>query len=185
MTGPSLSEFNQYVEYVELYQDTYVCVCACVLSHVQLFATPWSVAHQAPLSISRQENWSGLPFLSPGNLPDPEGGSPSLLCLLYCRLSRVLFIRALIPSLVNSIRLHLRTPSPWGLGFNLNLVAEDTDPQPMVVPKTTLASQIYLVAPWLQCVAVLTALISDHGYKAESAEERCPGQFLRRLSAGS
>ena len=53
-----------------------MCVCACVLSHVQLFATPWSIAHQAPLSISRQENWSGLPFLSPGNLPDPEGGEP-------------------------------------------------------------------------------------------------------------
>ena len=64
-------------------------------------------------------------------------------------------------------------------------MAEDTEPQPMVVPKTTLASQIYLVAPWLQCVAVLMALISDRGNKAESAGERCPGQFLRRLSAGS
>ena len=39
-------------------------VCACVLSHVQLFATPWTVAHKAPLSIgfSRQEYWSELPF---------------------------------------------------------------------------------------------------------------------------
>ena len=37
------------------------------------FATPWSVAHQAPLSIGfpRQEYWNGLPFLSPGDLPDP------------------------------------------------------------------------------------------------------------------
>ena len=36
-------------------------------------ATPWSVAHQAPLSmgLSRQEYWSGLPFPSPGDLPDP------------------------------------------------------------------------------------------------------------------
>ena len=43
------------------------------LSSVQLFVTPWTVAHQAPLSMgfSRQEYWSGLPFLSPGNLPDP------------------------------------------------------------------------------------------------------------------
>ena len=43
------------------------------LSHVQLFATPWTVALQAPLSMgfSRQENWSGLPFPSPGDLPDP------------------------------------------------------------------------------------------------------------------
>ena len=42
-------------------------------SCVQLFATPWTVAHQAPLSMefSRQEYWSGLPFPSPGNLPIP------------------------------------------------------------------------------------------------------------------
>ena len=42
-------------------------------SHVQLFVTPWTVAHQAPLSMrfSRQEYWSGLPFPSPGDLPNP------------------------------------------------------------------------------------------------------------------
>ena len=36
--------------------------------------TPWTVAHQAPLSMefSRQEYWSGLPFLTPWELPDPE-----------------------------------------------------------------------------------------------------------------
>ena len=46
---------------------------ACVLSHVQLFATPWTVACQAPLSMgfSRQEYWSGLPFPSPGDLTNP------------------------------------------------------------------------------------------------------------------
>ena len=52
------------------------------LSSVQLFATPWTVAHQAPLSMgfSRQEYWSGLPFPSPGDLPDPgiERRSPAL-----------------------------------------------------------------------------------------------------------
>ena len=44
------------------------------LSHVQLFATPWTVAYQAPPSMgfSRQENWSGLPFPSPGDLSNPE-----------------------------------------------------------------------------------------------------------------
>ena len=45
-------------------------------------ATPWTVAHQAPLPMefSRQEYWSGLPFLSPGDLPDPgmEPRSPAL-----------------------------------------------------------------------------------------------------------
>ena len=51
------------------------------LSRVRLFATPWTVAHQAPLSMgfSRQEYWSGMPFPSPGDLPDPgsEPGSPT------------------------------------------------------------------------------------------------------------
>ena len=52
-----------------------------LLSRVQLFATPWTVAYQAPLSMgfSRQEYWSGLPFPSP-DLPNPgiEPGSPAL-----------------------------------------------------------------------------------------------------------
>ena len=52
------------------------------LSHVRLFATPWTLAHQAPPSMgfSRQEYWSGLPFSSPGDLPDPgiEPRSPTL-----------------------------------------------------------------------------------------------------------
>ena len=44
-----------------------------LLSRVWLFAIPWTVAYQAPPSMefSRQEYWSGLPFLSPGDLPDP------------------------------------------------------------------------------------------------------------------
>ena len=52
------------------------------LSSVRLFVTPWTVAHQAPLSMgfSRQEYWSGLPFPSPGCLPNPgiEPRSPTL-----------------------------------------------------------------------------------------------------------
>ena len=52
------------------------------LSRVQLFATPWTVAYQAHLSMkfSRQEYWSGLPFPSPGDLPDPgiKPRSPTL-----------------------------------------------------------------------------------------------------------
>ena len=58
----------------------------CVLSHVPLFATPWTGAHQAPLSMgilqarilkwvampsSREDDWSGLPFPTQGDLPDP------------------------------------------------------------------------------------------------------------------
>ena len=52
------------------------------LSRVRLFATPWTVAHQTSPSMgfSRQEYWSGLPFPSPGDLPDPgiELRSPAL-----------------------------------------------------------------------------------------------------------
>ena len=53
-----------------------------LLSRVRLFAIPWTVARQAPLSMgfSRQEYWSGLPFPSAGDLPDPgiEGRSLAL-----------------------------------------------------------------------------------------------------------
>ena len=52
------------------------------LSCIRVFATPWTVAYQAPLSMgfSRQEYWSGLPFPSPEDLPDPEiePGPPAL-----------------------------------------------------------------------------------------------------------
>ena len=74
-------------------------------SHVQLSATPWAVACQAPLSIqfSRQEYWSGLPLPSPGDLPDsgtePESpawqtdslpeppGKPIYVCMHYLYIS--------------------------------------------------------------------------------------------------
>ena len=53
-----------------------------LLSHVQLFATSWTVAHQAPPSMefSRQEYWSGFPFPSPEDLPNPgiKPGSSAL-----------------------------------------------------------------------------------------------------------
>ena len=52
------------------------------LSRVRLFVTPWTVAYQAPSSVgfARQECWSGLPFTSPGDLPNPgiEPRSPTL-----------------------------------------------------------------------------------------------------------
>ena len=63
-----------------LHDITYLCV---VVSCVWLFVTAWTVAHQAPLSLefSRQECWSGLPLLSPGNFPKPwiKLRSPALL----------------------------------------------------------------------------------------------------------
>ena len=58
-----------------------VVVMVELLSHVQLFAAPWTVARQAPLSMGfpRQEYWIGMPFPSPGDPPDPgtEPTSPA------------------------------------------------------------------------------------------------------------
>ena len=52
-------------------------------SHVQLFVTPWSLDHQAPLSVgfSRQEYWNGFPCLPPEGLPEP-GVEPASLASL-------------------------------------------------------------------------------------------------------
>ena len=69
MTPPSLSLFSGHKNQAKQ-------------SRVRLFVTPWMVAYQGPWSMgfSRQENWSGLPFPSPGDLPNPgiEPGSPAL-----------------------------------------------------------------------------------------------------------
>ena len=73
--------------YILIYVHTHVCIVS-LLSHVRLFVTPWTVAHQAPLPVklSRQGYWSGLPFSSPGNLLDLgiKPGSPALQVILYC-----------------------------------------------------------------------------------------------------
>ena len=60
------------------------------LSPVRLYAIPWTVAHKAPLSMgfSRQEHWNGLPFPSPGALPNPmikpiEGTCPNIIMAIY------------------------------------------------------------------------------------------------------
>ena len=56
------------------YGITYVAAAVYLLSHVRLFATPWTVAHQAPLSMGfpRQEYWTSVPFPFPGDLLDPR-----------------------------------------------------------------------------------------------------------------
>ena len=60
----------------------------CVLNCLRLSVTPWTEAHQGPLSMefSRQEYWSGLPFPSPGvqvGIIPPQGLNSCLLCLLH------------------------------------------------------------------------------------------------------
>ena len=82
------------------------------LSCVQLFATPWTVAYQAPQSMgfSRQEYWRGLPFPSPGDLPNPgiDPGSPALQTdvlpsreAYWSRVSEVFFLLCLLPPVVS------------------------------------------------------------------------------------
>ena len=81
MLGSAAKQTNKQTKTTFRYKmDT--CVHALSLSHVFLFATPWTVAHQAPLSMgfSRQEHWRGLPSPPPGDLPHPgiEPTSPAL-----------------------------------------------------------------------------------------------------------
>ena len=70
------------------------CVCMlCGFSCVQLFVTPWTVAHQAPLSMgfSRQEYWSGLPCPRPGDFLT-QGLNPRLLSLLHWQVGSLLLV---------------------------------------------------------------------------------------------
>ena len=64
-----------------IFRDVYVCVymCAQSLSCVRLFATPWTVARQAPLSVGilQEEYWSGLPSVLQGIFPT-QGSNPGL-----------------------------------------------------------------------------------------------------------
>ena len=71
----NLNFYNIFIN-VWLVSEVKLLIC------VRLFATPWTVAYHAPLSMrfSKQEYWSGLPFPSPEDLPDPgiKPGSPTL-----------------------------------------------------------------------------------------------------------
>ena len=69
--------------------NIWYCCCACMFSCVQLFATPWTVAHQAPLSVgfSKQIYWNGLPCLLQGIFPT-QGSH--LLCLLLWKADSLL-----------------------------------------------------------------------------------------------
>ena len=81
---PLVTTIYQSQMHRDLVTGVCVCVCVggCVLSRVRLFVNPQTVACQAPLSMgfSKQEYWSGLPFPSPEELPDPgiEPASPAL-----------------------------------------------------------------------------------------------------------
>ena len=71
-----------------------MCVCMRLLSCVQRFVIPWTVARQAPLSMgfSRQDYWSRLPFPTPGDLPGP-GKANELLAKWVRQIQPVIWIR--------------------------------------------------------------------------------------------
>ena len=77
------------------------------LSHVQLFGTPWIVAYQAPQSMefSRQDYWSGLPFPSPADLPNPgiEPRSPTVIYSQIIVLTILFYFFLLISNLWGKI----------------------------------------------------------------------------------
>ena len=90
----------------------------CVLSHfsrVQLFVTPWTAAHQAPLSMRffRQRYWSWLPCPLPGDFPDPDIELMSL-CLLHCQVDSLPLVLPGKPSLCLHVvdELTEKSPSP-------------------------------------------------------------------------
>ena len=70
--------------FIQNTQDKKACACL-LLSHIQLPAIPWTVAHQGPLSLGfpRQEYWRGLPFLPLGDLPNP--GIKPASSVLHCK----------------------------------------------------------------------------------------------------
>ena len=83
----SQGTFIFFFLYTHTHTHTHIFIVVHSLSHVQLFVTSWTVAHQAPLSMwfSRQEYWSGLPFPSSENLPDPgiKLKSPALASVFF------------------------------------------------------------------------------------------------------
>ena len=64
---------GKYLCFATFFNQNYMCVHVQLLSHIQLFAIPWTVAHQAPLSMGfpRQEYWSALPLPSLADLTNP------------------------------------------------------------------------------------------------------------------
>ena len=74
----------------QIYQRFKNEITLLLLSHIHLFAIPWTVACQSPLfmGFSRQEYWSGLPFLPPWNLPNP-GSNSCLLCFFIASSSQL------------------------------------------------------------------------------------------------
>ena len=95
---------------------TSVNTIVCVLSHVQLCVMLWTIACQVPLSMGflRQEYWSGLPFPSPADLPDPgiEPKCPSPAAMQADSLPLSPYTRVCLPP-KNLVSIHYHTVMPF------------------------------------------------------------------------
>ena len=128
------------------------CLVASVVSDS---VTPWTVTHQAPLSMgfSRQECWSGLPCPPPGDLPNP-GIEPASLNV-SCTGSLVLYhwrwrrkqteLDSILGQAVN-IRLHSWSPSQWTLNFVLRVYRSGI-PMENQTPRIKEPQDLYLDSP--------------------------------------
>ena len=94
-----------------------------MLSRVQLYATLCTVAHQAPLCMefSRQEDWSGLPFPSPGDIFDPgiESGPPALQVESLPFKPKWCLVAAKVRKRLAVVSRTLEQWSKWGLGWGV------------------------------------------------------------------
>ena len=81
ISNATLKAYNQLILVQQGVNNQLLLLLLKHYSHVRLFVTPWTVAHQAPLSMgfSRQGYWSGLPGPPPGDLPDPGTDPGSLM----------------------------------------------------------------------------------------------------------
>ena len=118
--------------------------CVCVLSrfnHIQLFVTPWTVARQDPLSMgfSRQEHFSGLPWPSAGDLPDP-GIEPRVLYHSHLLGSPYQHFSSFFSGFI-----HLLTVLGLGCCAGLSLVAASRGYSPVAMTRL-LMGLAYLVA---------------------------------------
>ena len=130
---------------LQLSKKSYLLSCCLVILRcfccVRLFATLWTIVHQAPLSMgfSRQEYWSGFPCPSPGDLPDPGFKPISLISLIsyisyifthlaggFLTTSATWEASFLLPSIFPSIKvfpnkstLCIKWPNYWSFSFNI------------------------------------------------------------------
>ena len=131
------------------------------LSHVQLFATPWTVAHQASLSITN--SWSLLKLMS------IESVMPSNHLILRCPF---LFLPSLFPSFrvfANESVLHIRWPKYWNFSFSIS-------------PSNEYSGLISFTIGWFDLLAVqgtLKSLLQHHSSKASILQ--CSAFFIVQL----